>query len=418
MSESVDRHYIVSIDIGSSKIVVLLANEKEGQVTIFGQAQGKSAGVRKGEIVDVDAVAAAIKVVGEKASLGCNTKFDSAVVNISDADIRVINTNPHKHVESKRVEEKDVKSIIKTAESRKAGQAERLISSITHHYILDKDEHNAGVVVQHPIGEEAETLEVSMHIVAASEQKAKNIERSLDKCHKRALNLVPSSMASSEPCVTQDQKDVGVCLVDMGSGVTDLSVFKQGKIFYSAVITEGGDRVTSDIAEAFATSFEEAERLKLYHGQAQVKRLADDKLIRFQQEGEEGNYYLSHISLVEVIEASYLSLFTLIRKKIDKKLYRSLNAGFILVGGGVNIKGCADLMFECFKKRVKIGRIDTDLIRLGADSVSSNNNLLSPEYACALGLLLFDDGDQGLEERQSVGKTGFINRIKGIGKKF
>jgi len=416
--ERMDEHFIVSVDVGSSKIVVLFASEREGRMKIFGQAQGKSAGVRKGVIVDVDVAAAAIKAVGERASSSCGTKFDGAVVNISDVGIKVFNTSPHKYVEREKVREGDVRSLIKTAESRKAGQAERLISSVTHHYVLDRDEHHAGAVVQYPIGEKAEMLEVSMHIVVASEQKAKNIERSFEQCHKRVLNLVPSSMASSEPCLTQDQKDVGVCLVDMGSGVMDLSVFREGRICYSAVIPEGADRVTNEIADAFKASFEEAERLKLHYGRAMVKTLVEDRLIRFQQEGEVGYRYLSHQSLVEVIEAAYLSLFVLIRDKIDKKLFRSLNSGFVLVGGGVRIKGCADLMVQCFKKRAKIGHIDTNLINLDTDAVFSNDNLLSPEYACALGLLLFDDGEQGLEERLSVRKVGLIDKIKDIGRKF
>ncbi len=415
MPKNNDGHYIVSIDIGSSKIVVLLANEKDGRLEVFGQARGKSAGVHKGEIVDVEAVANAIKAVGEKACLSCNTKFDGAVTNISDSDIRVFNVNPHKHVESGKVKEGDVKSIIKTAEAGKAGKAGRLISSVTHHYVLNKDEHSSGVVVQYPIGERAETLGVNMHIVVASEQKAKNIERGLERNDKKALNLVPSSMASSEPYLTQEQKDDGVCLVDIGSGVMDLSVFKGGGICYSAVIPEGSDRVTNDIANAFKTSFEEAERLKIYKGRAQAKTLIGDKLIPFKQENDDRQYYLSHRSLVEVIEESYLELFALIKSKLeDEKIYRSLNSGFVLVGGGVKIKGCADLMLSCFTRRTKIGCVNTDLIVLPP----AHENLSSLEYACALGLLLFNDDERGLEEQQSINKTSIMGKIKEMGRKF
>lgn len=420
IKEHSDEHFIVGIDIGSSKIVVFLAEERSGRLEIFGQARGKSAGVCKGEVVDVEALSQAVKSVGKKARLSCNADFDSVNINISDPNIRVFNLNPHTHVDSGKVKEIDVKRIIKTAEAVKMEKTERHISSIAHHYILDKDPYtNQGVVVKQPIGEAADTLEVNMHIVSISKQHAKNIERSVELNGVKVLNFVPSSMASSEPCLTQEQKDSGICLVDIGSGTIDLSVFKNGSIFYSTVIREGADRVTNDIANAFDTSFEEAERLKLKYGQAQAKTTTEDELIQFQQIDSLIDRYLSHQSLVEVIEESYLGLFLMIKDKLNhEKLYRSLNSGFILVGGGAKIKGCASLALSCLKKRAKIGHVNTELIRIDTNSVSSNDDLLAPEYACVIGLLLFKNDESGLKEQQSSNKEGFLSKIKGIKKSF
>lgn len=416
-----DEHYIVGVDIGSSKIVVFFAEQRGERLEIFGQARGKSIGIRKGEIIDVEALSQAVKEVGEKAFKSCNANFDSVNINISDPNIKVLNLNPHTHVDSGKVKEADVKRIIKTAEAVKMEKTERHINSVAHRYILDKDPHsNQGVVVKQPIGEAADTLEVNMHIVSVSKQYAKNIERSVESNGVKVLNFVPSSMASSEPYLTQEQKDSGICLVDIGSGVIDLSVFKNGGIFYSAVILEGTDSVTNDIANAFNTSFEEAERLKLRYGQAQTKTMAEDELIEFQQINNSIDYYyLSHQSLVEVIEESYSELFSMIKDKLEyEKLYRSLNSGFILVGGGAKIKGCDSLALSCLKKRAKIGYVNTDLIRVDTNSVSSNDDLLSPEYACAIGLLLFKNDESGFKEQQSNNKEGLLSKIKGIKDSF
>ncbi|BAS67570.1 cell division protein FtsA [Bathymodiolus septemdierum thioautotrophic gill symbiont] len=411
-----NEHYIVAIDIGSSKIVVLFAEEGAGgRLEIFGQAQGRSAGVRRGQIVDIEATSMAVRAVAEKAYLSCNTNIGGATINISDPNLRVFNLTTNTHMDnSGRVKEADVKRVIKTAESVKIAKAERHISSVTQHYILDKDPHTGqGVVVRQPIGEEAEMLEVNMHIVVASEQGVKNIESSIELNDIKVLHVVPSSMASSEPYLTQDQKDDGVCLVDIGSGVMDLSVFKNGSIVHSEVIQRGAESVTSDIADAFNTTFEEAERLKLKYGQAQITLPGEDKLIEFQQVNDINDYYLSHQSLIKVIELAYLDLFKLIRNRLNNgKYYRSLKEGFVLVGGGVKIENCDKLMSGLFKKKVRIGHVNTGLIRVNTNSVSSNDDLLAPEYACALGLLLFENDEHGLKERQSVNKAGFIKKLK------
>ncbi|SHA18889.1 Cell division protein FtsA [Bathymodiolus thermophilus thioautotrophic gill symbiont] len=417
-----DGDYIASVDIGSSKVVVLIADRlDDGLLEVVGHAKGVSEGVIRGEIVDVDALVSVIKTVANKAGKSCNSEFDSVIVNISDPNLRVFNLTPNKHVDSDLVKKSDVEALMRTAEAQRFKETEQRISSITHHYILDKDsDTEQGVVVKRPIGEQADMLEASVHIVVAAKQRVKNIERSLGLCGFQAQKLVINSMASSEPYLTPAQKDDGVCLVDVGAGVVDLSVFKQGRIFYSTAIQVGAEQVTWDIANAFNTPFAEAERLKLEHGQAQVKTLERDMLIDFRQNDDAADYCLSHESLIEVIEESYKALLLSIKKKIqeeDKNLYRSIK-GFVFVGGGVKIEGYADLAFDCLKKRVRVGHVNREVIRLNPNSVSSNENLLAPEYACALGLLLFNDEELGYKEEQLVNKGGIKSAFKNLMSSF
>ncbi|SMN12301.1 Cell division protein FtsA [uncultured Candidatus Thioglobus sp.] len=407
-------HYIASIDIGSHKIVVLIAQENEGKLKVFGHARGDSAGVRKGVITNIGQVAKAIEKVKKEAVSSCRSDFDNVNINISDSNLVIFNQHSKVVVLTDKVTKKDIDYVIEAAHSETELANEQVLHSVVHNYILDKDPTTLqGIVIKNPIGQKANNLEANIHIVVTSNQRVKDIESSVHQGELGVSSIVPSSMASSEPYLTQEQKEQGVCVVDIGAEVIDLSVFKDGNIFYSMVLQVGAEQVNEDISHAFNTDIKEAERLKKQHGQAQVKALTKDKLVQFQQEGSSETCYLSHKSLVKVIEESYLELFSLIRKQLNnEKLYRSLKAGFILTGGGAKIKNCDELMFSCFKKKTKVGRVNTDLIYIDSTLNFVNHDLLAPEYACALGLLLFNPDDIEFKEKQSNNRKGILGKIK------
>ncbi|SFV80579.1 Cell division protein FtsA [hydrothermal vent metagenome] len=411
-----DNNFLVSIDIGSSKIVVLLAEEINGRLEVFGHAKGDSAGVKKGLIVDVEQASQAIKKVAEDAYLSCNTDFLNVSVNISDPHLTVINREGQITVSGNKITEQDIESAIKIARAVPTPTNKQVISSVSNRYTLDKDPiTHQGNMVEQPIGQEAKTLEVSMHIVTVSNQCVNTIDQSIRKSNLGLSNIVLNSMASSEPCITQDEKDSGVCLIDIGSGVTNLSVFTQGGITHSAVIQEGGDQITEDIAYAFDTSFEEAERLKIDYGCAQRKLIRQDKLVLFQQidDPEDAERYLSHQSLVEVIEQSYLTLFSHITKNLkDQNLCSRtvIKSGFVLTGGATKIVGCDELLLSYSRIRTKFGRVNID--KITTKKVQFEKNLKDPVYACALGLLLFEPNEADFREKQLNKQGNFLGKIK------
>jgi cell division protein FtsA len=406
-----DNNFLVSVDIGSSKIVILLAEEINGRLEVFGHAKGESAGVKKGLIVDVEQASQAIKRVAEDAYLSCNTDFHNVSVNISDPHLTVINREGQIKVSGNKITEQDIESAIKTARAVPTPANKQVINSVSNRYTLDKDPiTHQGDVVEQPIGQEAETLEVSMHIVTVSNQYVNVIDQSIRKSNLGLSNIVLNSMASSEPYITQFEKVNGICLIDIGSGVSNLSVFTHGGITYSSVIQEGGDQITEDIAYAFNTSFDEAERLKIDYGNAQVKSIREDKLIKFQQidDHKDHNHYLSHQSLIEVIEQSYLELFSHIRKNLEgQNLYsRSvIKSGFVLTGGATKIVGCDELLLSCFKIRTKFGRVNPDRI-------TAERSILDPVYACALGLLLYEPDESNLRGVQLDNVRNIFGKIK------
>jgi len=404
-----DNNFIASVDIGSHKIVVLLAEEINGRLEVFGHGVSKSAGVKKGLINNVEQAAKAIKAAAKEAHLSCNTDFKNVSVNISDPHLTVINREGQIFISGDKISKQDLDAAIKTALAVPTPTNKQVINSVSNCYTLDKDPITyQGVVVDQPIGQEAKTLEVAMHIVTVSNQCVNAIDQSIREGGLGLHNIVLNSMASSETYITQDEKDEGVCLIDIGSGVTNLSVFTKGGITYSAVIQNGGDQITQDIVDAFDTSFKEAERLKLKYGNAQVKSIREDRLIKFQQIDDSKDYehYLSHQSLVEVIEQSYLNLFSQIRQNLkSKKLYRSLKSGFVLTGGASKIKDCDALLLNYFRIRAKQGRVN-------ADRITAERSILEPEYACALGLLLFEYDVSDLRVVQSDNESNIFGKIK------
>jgi cell division protein FtsA len=410
-----DNNFLVSVDIGSSKIVVLLADEINGRLEVFGYAKGHSAGVKKGVIVDIEEASQAIGKVAKDACLSCDVKdFINVSINISDPHLTVINREGQITVSGYKITEQDVESAVKTARAVPIPTNKQVISSVVNHFTLDKDPiTHQGVEVEQPIGQEATTLEASMHIVTVSNQCVNAIDQSIRKSNLGLSNIVLNSMASSETYITQDEKDSGICLIDIGSGVTNLSVFIHGGITYSAVIQVGGDQITEDIAYAFNTSFEEAERLKIDHSNEQEKSISQDKLVLFQQidDPEESERYLSQQSLVEVIEQSYLDLFSEIKKDLkSQKLYRSLNSGFVLTGGASKIQGCDALMLSNFSTRTKFGRVNTD--KITTKKVQFEKDLKDPVYACALGLLLYEPDESDLIGVQSDNERNLFGKIK------
>jgi cell division protein FtsA len=398
----VDGNFIASVDIGSSKIVVLLAELKNNRVEVFGYAQASSDGVRCGVVENAKKVAKVIEKIKEEIVENYGTDFQHVSVNISEPNLKVLNQSAYTHVPSGRVRDSELDTVFKIIESMaktKMPDNHQTVNNIIHHYTLDANPEP----VNQPLGKKADNLGVSIHTVSASNHHVEAVENSIYWSDLGLSSIVPNSMASSEPCLTQDEKDKGVCLVDIGSGVTDLSVFKQGGVFYSSSIQFGVEQVTQDISEAFNTSFQEAERLKIEYGQTQVK-LGADTLIKFQQIDDSNYYYLSHESLIEVIRRSYLELFKMIRTKLNNQnLYRSLKSGLVLVGGGAKMTDCDKLMHSLYKKKVKVGRINTELI-------SAKYEWLGPEYACALGLLLFGL-DDSKSEQQSSGKNSFLGKM-------
>ena len=384
---SYDNNFFVSIDIGSRTIIILIAEIKNGKFHILSELKIDSAGVKNGIIIDSEQVSQVVKEALEHIEAKDNISFHNIIVNISDSNITNINRKNEIPISSDNIKQKDIDLAIKAATNINVKKDSQIVNAITNHWILDKDPiTNKGTIVDNPIGEQAMNLSVEMHIIIALKETIKAIYQSMDKINLGISHIVPSSIASSEACLSKNEKNNGVCIPDIGAETTDISTFINGGVVYSSVLNIGADKITEDIKNSFNLSFNQSEQLKIKHGNAQLTSVKKDKLIGVNQTDDFKEYqrYLSYESLTEVIEKSYLELFSIIKKDLQKnKLYSLIKSGFVLSGGGAKILNCNKLALDFFKVKTKLGLINNDKIEARSD-------ILDPIYNCALGLLLYD----------------------------
>ncbi len=378
-----------SIDIGSSKIVMLIAEDEEGKYHIIGNLIEASQGVQNGKIVNIDSVANIIKEMIQEIEKKYSQGIKFVNVNVSDLHLTTHNQNQQISFNdrSKVITKEDVARAIQNSSARTLAANEAKLTSIVNHFTVDDKR------VDYPIGIKAEILGVEVQVAIVLSQSIDNIKHCLDACDISTDSIVLNSIASSAVCVSQEDKDAGVCLLDIGAAVSSISVFSKGGVAFSQIIKLGGNTVTNNIAQVFNTSFEEAERLKLTYGMLLPDATHKDGLIEFRQINANQAYYLSRHELINVIEDTYQEITDLIKKSLKgKKLDRGLKSGFLIVGGASKIENCESFLLKQFKIRTKIAKVNRELI-------SGNETLLNNvDYFSALGLLTFNNTEPYLEE--------------------
>ena len=396
------NNYRASIDIGTETIALLIADKEDGDnLRIIGHNVCPSIGVKKGSLFSVDSLSRVINKLIDETYESFGLVFDNVRVNISDTHLTCTDGKGKVSIEE-AVTSKDLDSVLESAMAMSTPTNKEKL-----HIIKKKFTINETVVVDDPMDMAAEVLESKVHIVTVSSSSIRNIERCLEQCEVALDKIVLNPIAKSQAVLTQEDSDNGVCLVDIGAGVTSYSVFHEEGIVRSGVIAMGGDDVTNDIANAFDTSLEEAKRLKENYGVAKSSTLKEDKFIRFTNNKEE--HHLSSLELSEVIEEAYCNIFEILKNELKHhNLERILKSGFVLCGGAAEINSIEELVRNFFSKRVKMGKIQR--LRLsGLESI-----LTDYRYAGAIGLLLHDGDLNKAEYVESIHKKGVIGKLKKV----
>jgi cell division protein FtsA len=277
------------------------------------------------------------------------------------------------------------------------------------HIIKKKFTINETVVVDNPMDMEAEVLESKVHIVTVSSSSIRNIERCLEQSELEVDKIVLNSIAKSNAILSEEEKNSGACLVDIGAGVTSYSVFSEEGIVRSGVIAYGGDEITQEIAYAFDTSFEEAKRLKENYGVAKSSSINEEKFIDFIQSTNKDEHQLSSLELSEVIEAAYCEIFMLLKNELKHhNLDSIIKSGFVLCGGASKINSIEELVREFFSKRVKIGQIQRSRVS-GLETI-----LTDYKFTGAIGLLLHEGDLSKAEYVESNNRNGVIGKLKKV----
>lgn len=394
-----DKNLIVGLDIGTSKIVAIVAElQPEGSLKVIGLGQHVSRGLKKGVVINIDSTMQSIQRAIEEAELMADCKINNVFTGIAGSHIKSINSHGMVKIKDAEVSQMDVDRVVETARAIALPSDQQILHILTQEFVIDGQED-----VREPLGMSGMKLEVKVHIVTGAVAAAQNIVKCIKRCGLEVSDLILQPLASSMAVLTEDEKELGVCLVDIGGGTTDIAVFKQGSIRHTAVIPIAGDQITNDVAVAFRTPTQSAEDIKIKHGCA-LRQLADAREM-VEVMGVDGREprQLSVQTLAEVMEPRVVELYEFVLQELRRSgMEEMIASGIVITGGSAMMRGMVELGEEIFHMPVRLG-----LPRYvgGLSEVVSN-----PRYATGVGLVLM--GKQQLE-RQIHGQmeSGSFARI-------
>jgi len=404
MAKEIKKDLIVGLDIGTSKVAALVAEvAPDGALNVIGLGTHPSRGLKKGVVVNIDATMASIQRVLEEAELMANCRISEVYVGIAGSHIRSLNSSGMVAIKEKEVTQGDVDRALETARAVAIPNDQQLLHVLPQEFIIDGQDG-----VREPLGMSGVRLEVKVHIVTGAVSAVENIVKCVRRCGLTVKDVILQPLASAMAVLNDDEKELGVCLMDIGGGTTDLAVFASGAIRHTAVIPIAGDQVTNDIAMTLRTPTKDAEELKVRHGCA-LRQLADaTEVVEVPGVGERGPRKLSRQTLAEVIEPRIEELYSLVQAELRRSGFEELlSSGIVLTGGTAQLAGMVELGEEVFHLPLRVG---VPAYAGGLAEVVRN-----PRYATAMGLLL-EGRDQWLRAEatrtQSAGITGVAERMK------
>ena len=349
---SENKDLIVGLDIGTSKIVVIAAEvTSDGKFEIIGMGSHPSSGLKKGVVANIETTVNAIQRALEEVELMANCKIHDVYTGVAGSHIKSFNSHGMVAIKDREVSELDVERVMETAKAVNIPANQQVLHILNQEFIIDGQED-----VREPIGMNGIRLEVKVHIVTGSISAVQNIMKCVRRCGLEVGDVVLQPLASSMAVLSEDEKDLGVCLVDIGGGTTDIAVFTQGAIRHTAVIPIAGDQVTNDIAMALRTPTKDAEDIKCRYGCA-LKGMADSReMVEVLGVGERGTRQLSRQTLAEVIEPRVEELYLLVQKELRRSGFEELlSSGIVITGGSSSLLGMVELGEEIFHMPVRLG---------------------------------------------------------------
>jgi len=404
MSRKEDKNLIVGLDIGTSKVVAIVGEvNPDGAIEVVGIGSHPSRGLKKGVVVNIESTVQSIQRAIEAAEQMAGCRIHSVYTGISGSHIRGLNSHGVTAIKNHEVTPEDVDRVMEAARVIAIPADQKILHILPQEFIIDNQEG-----IQDPVGMSGVRLEARVHIVTGAISAAQNIVKCVQRCGLEVDDIILQQLASSRAVLAQDEKDLGVCLMDIGGGTTDLAVFTHGAISHTAVIPIAGDQVTNDIAVAFRTPAQSAEEVKIKHACCLKQLARQDERIDVTSVGDRAARSLSRHALAEVVEPRYEEFFELAQAELQRSGFENLiAAGVVLTGGSAKMDGVAELAEDILHLPVRLGYPHEVA---GLPDVVRN-----PIYATAVGLLLF--GNENRPVRPSpmsrVGRRGLWARMRG-----
>ncbi|MDY6978763.1 MAG: cell division protein FtsA [Pseudomonadota bacterium] len=404
MSKKTEKNLIVGLDIGTSKVVAIVGEvTPENDIEIIGLGSHPSRGLKKGVVVNIESTVQSIQRAVEEAELMAGCQIHSVYAGIAGSHIRSLNSHGIVAIRDKEVTQYDVERVIDAARAVAIPADQKVLHIMPQEFIIDDQES-----IREPIGMSGVRLEAKVHMVTGAVSAAQNIIKCVRRCGLEVDDIILEQLASSHSVLTEDEKELGVCLVDIGGGTTDIAVFTEGAIRHTAVIPIAGDQVTNDIAVALRTPTQHAEEIKIKYACALTQLASAEETIEVPSVGERPVRRLARQTLAEVVEPRYEELFTLIQAELRRSGFEDLcAAGIVLTGGSSKMEGTVELAEEIFHMPVRQG-----LPQYVSGLVDVVRN---PIYSTGVGLLLFGYQNRALREaetRMGGGFTTVLRRMK------
>ncbi|MDP2805601.1 MAG: cell division protein FtsA [Gallionellaceae bacterium] len=389
------KNLIVGLDIGTSKIVTIVAEVKpEGTLEVIGVGMHESSGMKKGMVVNIDASVGAIQRSLGDAELMADCKITEVYTGIAGGHIRSSNANGMVKIKDKEVIQADIDRVVETASSISLPSDQQILHILEQEFCIDGQEG-----IKKPLGMSGMRLEVEVHIVTGAVAAVQNIMKCVHRCGLEVNSMILQPLASSRAVLADDEKDLGVCLVDIGGGTTDVAIFTGGAIRHTAVIPIAGDQITNDIAMALRTPTKDAEDIKIKYGCA-LRQLADEAPIEVPGVGERGVRTLSRQTLADVIEPRVEELYSLVQAELRRSGFEDLlSSGIVITGGSSAMQGMVELGEEIFHMPVRLG--------LPRYVGGLSDVVKTPRFATGVGLLLYGLDQQKKNEVHRMSSGSF-----------
>lgn len=399
MPKKIDKGLIVGLDIGTTKVAALVGEvAQDGKLEIIGVGSHPSRGLKRGVVVNIEATVQSIQRAIEEAELMAGCQIHTAYTGIAGSHIRSINSRGIVAIRDNEVGGADIERVIDAAKAVAIPADQKILHILPQEFVIDNQEG-----IREPIGMSGVRLEAEVHIVTGAVSAAQNIIKCVQRCGLEVEDIILEQLASSHSVLTDDEKELGICMIDIGGGTTDVAIFTEGAIRHTAVIPIAGDQVTNDIAVALRTPTHNAEEIKVKHACALMHIANGDDSIEVPSVARRPSRLLSKKALAAVVGARYEELFALVHAELRRSGFIDLvTSGIVLTGGAAMVDGVLELAESVFQMPVRIG--------LPQHVRGLKDVLQNPIYSTGVGLLLY-----GLQQRYD-GKPEIVlgNSVKGL----
>lgn len=401
MAKKIERNLIVGLDIGTTKVAAIVGEiTSEGNLEVIGIGSSPSRGLKKGVVVNLESTVTSIQRAIEEAELMAGCQIKSVIAGIAGSHIKSLNSHGIVAIKDKEVTQYDIDRVIDSARAVAIPADQKILHILPQEFVIDLQDG-----IKEPVGMSGIRLEAKVHMVTSSVSAQQNVIKCIRRCGLEVDDIVLEQLASCYAVLTDDEKELGVCLIDIGGGTTDIAIFVEGAIKHTAVIPIAGDQVTNDIAIALRTPTINAEEIKRKYACALTQLASTEGTIEVPSIGDRAPRKISTQNLAEIIEPRYEELMLLVQSELRRSGFEELiAAGIVLTGGSSQVMGLVELAEEIFHVPVRMG--------LPQNVTGLSEVVKNPIHATGVGLLMYGKEHQNVGKNFDFESSGWLAKVK------